>query len=106
MATTTERLPQNIVGRYYVDSSCIDCDLCRTTAPAFFTRDDEIGFSIVYRQPITPEELALAEEAREGCPTESIGNDGEPAALLPAVFALPIREPPAPHRDRPPAPAR
>jgi ferredoxin len=79
MATTTERLPQNIVGRYYVDSSCIDCDLCRTTAPAFFKRDDEIGFSIVYRQPVTPEELALAEEAREGCPTESIGNDGDSA---------------------------
>ena len=77
MASTIERLPQNIVGRYYVDSSCIDCDLCRTIAPAFFTRDDEIGFSIVYRQPVTPEELALAEEAREGCPTESIGNDGD-----------------------------
>jgi len=79
MASTTERLPQNIVGHYYVDSSCIDCDLCRTTAPAFFTRDDEIGYSIVYRQPVTPEELALAEEAREGCPTESIGNDGDSA---------------------------
>lgn len=79
MATTTERLPQNIAGRYYVDSSCIDCDLCRNTAPAFFTRHDEIGFSIVHRQPVTPEELALAEEAREGCPTESIGNDGDSA---------------------------
>ena len=77
MATTTERLPQNIAGRYYVDSSCIDCDLCRTTAPAFFTRDDEIGSSVVHRQPVTPEQLALAEEAREGCPTDSIGNDGE-----------------------------
>lgn len=76
MATTNERLSQNIVGRYYVDSSCIDCDHCRDIAPAFFRRDDEIGFSIVHRQPITPEELALAEEAREGCPTESIGNDG------------------------------
>ena len=77
MATTTERLPQNIVGPYYVDSSCIDCDLCRSTAPALFKRDDETGFSIVHRQPVTPEERALAEEAREGCPTESIGNDGE-----------------------------
>jgi ferredoxin len=80
MASTTERLPQNIVGRYYVDSSCTDCDLCRTTAPAFFVRDDEIGFSIVCRQPVTPEELALAEEAREGCPSESIGNDWETGA--------------------------
>jgi len=25
---------------------------------------------------LTPEEIALAEEARESCPTESIGNDG------------------------------
>jgi ferredoxin len=36
----------------------------------------EMGFSFVYRQPVTPEERALAEEARQGCPTESIGNDG------------------------------
>lgn len=79
MAATTDRLPQNIAGRYYVDSSCIDCDLCRATAPAFFMRHDEIGFSVVHRQPTTAEELALAEEARESCPSESIGNDGEPA---------------------------
>jgi ferredoxin len=81
MATTSERLTQNAVGRYYVDSSCIDCDLCRTTAPAFFTRADELGFSVIHRQPVTPEELELAEEARLGCPTESIGNDGEPVGL-------------------------
>src|SRR5437762_752466 len=70
------KLPQNVAGPYYVDSSCIDCDLCRNTAPAFFRRDDEIGFTVVYRQPITPEDHVLAEQAREGCPTESIGNDG------------------------------
>jgi ferredoxin len=66
---------QNAVGAYYVDSSCVDCDICRNTAPDFFKRDDEIGMSFVYRQPLTPEELSLAEEARLGCPTESIGND-------------------------------
>jgi hypothetical protein len=32
--------------------------------------------SIVYRQPRTSEERALAKEAKEGCPTESIGDDG------------------------------
>ena len=77
MASTTERLTENVIGRYYVDASCIDCDLCRGTAPAFFTRNDEIGFSVVHRQPVTTDEIALAEEAREGCPSESIGNDGE-----------------------------
>lgn len=79
MANHAERLTQNIPGRYYVDANCIDCDLCRATAPAVFARDDEIGFSIVQRQPLTPEEIALAEEAREGCPVEAIGNDGEAA---------------------------
>jgi ferredoxin len=76
MAERIERLAQNAVGTYYVDSSCVDCDLCRNTAPDFFKRDDDIGMSFVYRQPSTPGELSLAEEARLGCPTESIGNDG------------------------------
>jgi ferredoxin len=76
MAERINRLLQNVVGAYYVDSTCVDCDLCRNTAPDFFKRDDEVAFSYVYRQPITPEERATAEEAKEGCPTESIGNDG------------------------------
>lgn len=79
LASTTDRLTQNVLGRYYVDVSCIDCDLCRGTAPAFFSRNDEIGFSVVHRQPVTPEDVALAEEAREGCPSESIGNNGAAA---------------------------
>ena len=77
MANSAERLNQNIVGRYYVDSTCIDCDLCREIAPKIFVRHEEIGFSIVQRQPLTAEEIALAEEARESCPVEAIGNDGE-----------------------------
>ena len=75
MAEKNDRLPQNVAGSYYVDSSCIDCDMCRTTAPDFFKRDDETGFTFVYRQPISPEEYAVAEEAKQGCPTESIGRD-------------------------------
>lgn len=76
MATLTERKTENIVGRFYVDTSCIDCDLCREIAPAFFWRDDDSGQSIVYRQPETPDETALAEEALHSCPTNSIGDDG------------------------------
>lgn len=77
MANPADRLPQNIAGRYYVDSACIDCDLCREIAPATFARLDETGSSIVQRQPLTAEEIAAAEEARESCPVEAIGNDGE-----------------------------
>ena len=83
MADKNQRLPQNIAGKYYVDSSCIDCDMCRTNAPKLFALNDEIGMSIVYRQPVTPEEHALAEEARLDCPTDSIGNDGEEAGVNP-----------------------
>jgi ferredoxin len=81
MANPSDRLPLNVAGPYYVDDSCIDCDLCRSTAPEFFKRDDESGYSIVYRQPLTPAEVELAGDAMSGCPTGSIGNDGEPAHL-------------------------
>lgn len=76
MANRNERLSQNVSGVYYVDSTCIDCDQCRATAPAIFRRNDEIGFSVTYRQPVSADEINQAEEARLGCPTESIGNDG------------------------------
>jgi ferredoxin len=76
MADRINRLPQNMAGQYYVDSTCVDCDLCRNTTPNFFKRDDEAAVSYVYRQPVTPEEVEAAEEAKQACPTESIGNDG------------------------------
>lgn len=52
----------------------------RETAPTIFGRHDESGFPFVQRQPGTPEEIALAEEAIQGCPVEAIGNDGAEAA--------------------------
>jgi ferredoxin len=71
-----EKSPRNVLGEYYVDSTCIDCDLCRAVAPAFFARDDDAGMTYVFHQPATGAEQALAEEARQSCPSESIGNDG------------------------------
>lgn len=76
MATLSERMPENVPGPYYIDSSCIDCDQCRVIAPDFFARNDDTGMGYVKRQPVTAEELALAEEAMLACATESIGNDG------------------------------
>ncbi len=76
MATLADRHPLNVPGAYYNDTSCTDCDLCRQLAPAFFARDDETAATYVHRQPVTPEEIALAEEALTCCPTETIGNDG------------------------------
>ena len=79
MAEKTIRLPQNVPGPYYVDESCVDCDMCREAAPQFFKRDDEIGMSFTYHQPVTAEERTLAEDAKQGCPSNSIGNDGDGA---------------------------
>ena len=76
MADIANRYPENIAGKYYVDSNCIDCDLCRSNAPQFFARHDLGGHSYVHRQPETPSEIALAETARLACPTDTIGNDG------------------------------
>lgn len=78
MAEKSLRLSHNIPGRYYVDSTCIDCDLCRQTAPEFFQRNEDIGMSVVVRQPETPFEFARAKAALDDCPSESIGNDGVP----------------------------
>lgn len=77
MADKNLKNPENVLGRFYVDDSCIDCDQCRTIAPKFFKRHDEGSYSYVYRQPETPEEIVEAEEARNSCPTDTIGNDGE-----------------------------
>ncbi len=77
MASVDDRLPDNVPGKWYVDSSCIDCDVCRTTAPDNFKQNEDEGYSFVYKQPENDEELALCEEAKAACPVEAIGNDGE-----------------------------
>lgn len=77
MADKQLKNPENVSGKYYVDNTCIDCGLCPDTAPTVFKRFDEGGYSIVHRQPVSGQELAMAEKAREACPTESIGNDGD-----------------------------
>lgn len=77
MANRTQIAPSNVPGPFYVDETCIDCDLCRETAPAIFRRDEESGFSYVWKQPANREEQALAEVALQGCPTETIGDDGD-----------------------------
>jgi ferredoxin len=76
MANKNDKNPGNAPGAFYVDSSCIDCDLCRETAPATFRRNDEVGQTIAYNQPTTDVEILLAKEAADECPTASIGIDG------------------------------
>lgn len=77
MADKNDKWPENARGQFYVDKQCIDCDLCRETAPTCFTRHGENGYSFVMKQPEGEEELRLCQEARDGCPVDAIGRDGE-----------------------------
>jgi ferredoxin len=76
VADSTDKVADNILGRFYVDSQCIDCDLCRQTAPANFKRNEGAGYSYVFRQPDSSDEEAQCLEAMEECPVEAIGDDG------------------------------
>ena len=80
MAKVASRIAQNAPGKFYVDDTCIYCDLCVEIAPPIFAEHKETGNAYVSRQPQTPEETRLAMEAVEGCPTESIGIDGDKPA--------------------------
>jgi len=77
MADIADRYEDNVTGKYYVDNQCIDCDLCRETAPENFTRNDDGGYSYVFKQPEGDEQAAQCAEAMDGCPVEAIGNNGD-----------------------------
>jgi len=75
VAEKTDRWPENAPGGWYVDRQCIDCDLCRTTAPANFARSSE-RHSFVSLQPRNPAEVEQCRQAAAECPVEAIGSDG------------------------------
>lgn len=71
MANLALRLPENIPGDFFVDSTCIDCDACRQIAPKTFIDAGDV--SIVQQQPAGEEETRRALMALVACPTASIG---------------------------------
>ena len=77
MADKANAYADNVKGLYYCDDQCIDCDLCRETSPDNFMRNEDEGYSFVYKQPENDEERELCLEALEGCPVEAIGDDGD-----------------------------
>jgi glyoxylase-like metal-dependent hydrolase (beta-lactamase superfamily II)/ferredoxin len=72
VAQVALKLPDNVPGDFFVDSSCIDCDACRIFAPSVF--HDAGGQSAVYHQPESAGELLAAQRALISCPTASIGS--------------------------------
>lgn len=90
MADPELRLPENVPGDFFVDSSCIDCDACRVFAPAVFS--DRGAQSWVFHQPDSAAELLAARKALLSCPTASIGTESkhdlrEAGAALPELVS-------------------
>lgn len=77
MANIDDKNEGSVPGKFYVDNQCIDCDVCREMAPAFFGRNDDLGCSVVIAQPQSAEDIALCDEAKGACPVDAIGDDGE-----------------------------
>jgi ferredoxin len=71
MADRARAVPENVEGRFFVDSTCIDCDTCRQLAPGTFGDTGE--FSFVEAQPRDRAETRSALHALVACPTGSIG---------------------------------
>jgi glyoxylase-like metal-dependent hydrolase (beta-lactamase superfamily II)/ferredoxin len=75
VADKKKRLPSNVAGAFYVDSTCIDCDACRQIAPSVFAEDGQ--YSAVKMQPASGAEESAAWHALLACPVGSIGCEGK-----------------------------
>lgn len=76
MADKDNIVPDNVPGKYYVDTECIWCETCIEFAPDNFASDEE-EFAYVKKQPENETEEAQCQEAMEACPVEAIGDDGD-----------------------------
>ena len=47
MATKEDKYEANVEGKFYVDTECIDCNLCRETAPNNFTNHHHLATVMV-----------------------------------------------------------
>lgn len=75
MANPKHSYPDNVGGDFFVDDTCIDCDLCRQIAPSVFQEASDHSF--VFHQPADAAETQRAAMALVACPTGSIGTLGK-----------------------------
>ena len=92
MANPKKRVPENVPGDFFVDSTCIDCDACRQIAPSVF--GEAADTSYVKAQPSSSADRRQALQALLACPTGSIGclGDDDVKAVM-KDFPLVIEEP-------------
>ena len=92
MANRKKRVPENVAGDFFVDSTCIDCDACRQIAPSVFGEAAETSF--VKAQPDSSTDRRQALQALLACPTGSIGRRGDDdVKAVMQDFPLVVEEP-------------
>ena len=86
MADATKKNALDRGGGWFVDTTCIDCDVARQLAPGLVEADAR-GLSYFARPPATPEEERMAWRALLACPTGSVG---APRGAKPPEDAFPF----------------
>ncbi|NQT60655.1 MAG: ferredoxin [Bacteroidetes bacterium] len=76
MADKSDKHPDNVSGKFYVDSSCIGCNVCLDEAPGSFDYDQYTDNAYVFKQPKSDDELMACKSAMAVCPVDSIGDNG------------------------------
>ncbi len=82
MADVDDKITDNVAGKWYVDSNCIDCDVCRTTAPNNFEANEDEGYSFVNKQPENDEETEQMEESMRGVVVNELSKQMRPGNML------------------------
>ena len=76
MANKQDKVAENVPGKFYVDTNCAFCETCIELAPDnFASYNDEYAY--VTKQPENETEENQCQEAKESCPADAIGDDGE-----------------------------
>src|SRR2546426_819091 len=110
MAELRKKLSGNAPGEFYVDSSCIDCDLCRQIAPEvfresgdasivrrldamggvrwmFLTHQDDVADHRKFRERFGCERILHADDA--GFPVERLVEGRDPVRLADDLVIVP-----------------
>lgn len=67
-----EKIPQNVNGRFYVDTNCINCSLCPEIARDIFATNHDEGYEYIKKQPQNAAELELVKEVIRLCPANAV----------------------------------
>jgi ferredoxin len=75
---TPVKYSENVPGKYYVTDQCNACGLCKSIADELFDFNNEGTYYYVCKQPGTPEEQAMMDDAIDFCTANGIWWEDRP----------------------------